>query len=556
MDGGEGGQVDAVRRAEQLLEALGRRGSSPAAGTRRCRRRRCRPRRSSGRRSRSPRPSSALVSCRNATSPMSTAVGRAGRAPRRRRWTPRRRCRWRRGWRAPARRPRGAPYHSRSRTGIDDETTSVAPAGQRRQHRRATPGSVGLGVARRALGRSPLPARSPAADPVRRRHPRLGASTGAPATGRGPARASAVCGRVDPVGRRRTDRRPGGARALRSQPLSTLEAGGAPSAEHQLRPVAATRTARRAAAASQWATVAGDRAPAAWIGQHRPRRRSASRCAVGRARRPPATTAAATARDQRRRGDRRGRRRRARRPVRCQGRPSARPGGQRPGDATEQRLAEREVEVHGPGRSRRSPRSTARAASDRHGAGRGRVGDAGVGDQRTGRRTGRPGRWSAARRRPAARAAGRRCTRSGAPRPGAPRPPRRGTRRAAVPLVHASTAGPSGGEAEPERDERRRIARRARRGPAAAGRRPARRPAASSATRGDDRVGDAGAGPLVDEGRAEGHLLSLPAPATPLAASPRTRPARSAGRSPRPDRNPLGRGRAWGRPGRSARSGA
>ena len=56
----------------------------------------------------------------------------------------RRRCRWRPGWRAPTRRARGAPYHSRSRTGIDDADDQ---RGRRRAARRAsvraTPGSVG-----------------------------------------------------------------------------------------------------------------------------------------------------------------------------------------------------------------------------------------------------------------------------------------------------------------------------------------------------------------------------------------------------------------------------
>ena len=62
-----------------------------------------------------------------------------GRAPRR--------CRWRPGWRAPAGRPGARPYHSTSRTGIDDDTTSVAPSGRAATRARATPGSVGSGVA-------------------------------------------------------------------------------------------------------------------------------------------------------------------------------------------------------------------------------------------------------------------------------------------------------------------------------------------------------------------------------------------------------------------------
>ena len=52
------------------------------------------------------------------------AVQRQRRAPS----TPRRRCRWRLGWRGPW--PVGPPNHSRSRTGIDEATTSCASAGQ------------------------------------------------------------------------------------------------------------------------------------------------------------------------------------------------------------------------------------------------------------------------------------------------------------------------------------------------------------------------------------------------------------------------------------------
>ena len=43
-------------------------------------------------------------------------------------------------WRSPS---RGAAYHSTSRTGIDDELTSVAPSGRASTSARATPGSVG-----------------------------------------------------------------------------------------------------------------------------------------------------------------------------------------------------------------------------------------------------------------------------------------------------------------------------------------------------------------------------------------------------------------------------
>ena len=80
---------------------------------------------------------------------------------------------------------------------------------------------------------------------------------------------------------------------------------------------------------------------------------------------------------------------------------------------------------------------------------------------------------------------------------------------AAVPLVHSSRAGTSGGDTQPERREHRRSARRARRVDAAPPRcRPWRGPAASSAPRRDDGVGDAETDPLVDERGAErgGHI--------------------------------------------------
>ena len=61
------------------------------------------------------------------------------RAPPRPRSTRRRRCRWRRGWPAPAPRRGARPYHSRSRIGIDDDTTSVAPSGRAASERAGPP---------------------------------------------------------------------------------------------------------------------------------------------------------------------------------------------------------------------------------------------------------------------------------------------------------------------------------------------------------------------------------------------------------------------------------
>ena len=82
---------------------------------------------------------------------------RAGRAPDRARSTRRRRCRWRRGWRARGR--RGPPNHSRSRTGIDDATTSSASAGSDAATTCATPGSVSGSSAAERRRRSPSSAR-------------------------------------------------------------------------------------------------------------------------------------------------------------------------------------------------------------------------------------------------------------------------------------------------------------------------------------------------------------------------------------------------------------
>ncbi len=115
----------------------------PGGGTRRSRRRRCRPPRSPGRRPARRRPADRCVSCRNATSPTSSAVGRP-------RWpgprptavdttpsmplAPRLAC--------TSMSHRGATYHSRSRIGIEEDTTSGRPGGGLATTARAAPGSV------------------------------------------------------------------------------------------------------------------------------------------------------------------------------------------------------------------------------------------------------------------------------------------------------------------------------------------------------------------------------------------------------------------------------
>ena len=83
---------------------------------------------------------SAPASWTKAMSPTRATVGAPAAARRRAPSTRRRRCRWRRGWRGRGR--RRPPNHSRSRTGIDEATTSSASSGRARATRRATAGSV------------------------------------------------------------------------------------------------------------------------------------------------------------------------------------------------------------------------------------------------------------------------------------------------------------------------------------------------------------------------------------------------------------------------------
>ncbi len=88
-------------------------------------------------------PSSPLASWRNATSPMRSTVGVAepSATPTAVETTPSMPLAPRLArTRTPS---RGAPYHSTSRTGIDDDTTRLAPSGSAARTSRATPGSVG-----------------------------------------------------------------------------------------------------------------------------------------------------------------------------------------------------------------------------------------------------------------------------------------------------------------------------------------------------------------------------------------------------------------------------
>ena len=129
---GERGEVDGLRRAEQLLEVLGR--ARPAAGTRRCRRRRCRRRRTWRRRRGRAAPSRPLRVVQEAEvaerARRSDAVGRRRR--RRARSTRSRRCRSTPRLASTATPSRAARRtHSTSRTGMLDATTSARAVGQR-----------------------------------------------------------------------------------------------------------------------------------------------------------------------------------------------------------------------------------------------------------------------------------------------------------------------------------------------------------------------------------------------------------------------------------------
>ena len=117
-----------MRRREQLLE-LGQ--LRRAGGTRRSRRRRCRARRSSRSRRAPVRAEQPVRVVQEAEVAAQSDRRRRSRSPARHRSpsTRIRRCRWRRGSRAPASPSRGAMHHSSARTGRLDATTSVAPSG-------------------------------------------------------------------------------------------------------------------------------------------------------------------------------------------------------------------------------------------------------------------------------------------------------------------------------------------------------------------------------------------------------------------------------------------
>ena len=244
-----------------------------------------------------------------------------GRGPRRPPSTPRRRCRWRRGWPAPARR-RGAGRTTRRR---GPASTTTPPAWRRRAARpatsRATPGSVGsawpasTGVDG-GLGRWPRP-RCPAGQPRRagaRRSSRFASARHSVGrVGRRPRTAARVLG-VDP-GRRRVDLHLRGARA--GQPLG----------QHLRRRRPARAAARPSgvwsAAKPGWRRRASKAATVAGRGQRGSRERGSASTGqpsgAGQARAP----------------------RRGRRPRR---RPRSRPAGRR---AAPTRIVERSAAEHG-----------------------------------------------------------------------------------------------------------------------------------------------------------------------------------------------------------------
>ena len=249
-------EIDAVGRAEQLLERLAARARSPAAGTRRCRRRRCRRPRSSRSMSRVAAPSRPLVSCRkrdvadqqrgrrarsasatptavdtHAVDAVGAPVGVARRTP-----------------------ARGAANHSTSRTGIDDDDHERRAVGERRRSARAaTPGSVGSAVERRGTSSIAACAGCSAAC---HREPRRAVATRPPSRF-GESRRQTRVGSADDDRRRPSigiDPRAVAddhdlqrvARTPATAP-STFDAGGVAEAQHDLRAVVARRTADAAA---------------------------------------------------------------------------------------------------------------------------------------------------------------------------------------------------------------------------------------------------------------------------------------------------------------------
>ena len=163
------------------------------------------------------------------------------RGPRRRPWTPRRRCRWRPGWRPPARR-RGARRTTRRR---GPASTTTRRAWRRRAGRRATARATAARSARRGRpATAAMAACALASARAQRASPRRAASPRAAAR---PARGTASVGSAVDHARRPCARdrstcprrrpAPGAAPEPASHWASTFDAGGRPEPQHDRRRV-------------------------------------------------------------------------------------------------------------------------------------------------------------------------------------------------------------------------------------------------------------------------------------------------------------------------------
>ena len=443
---GCGGRPAARRRrrpgaCRRSARSRGRAAPTPGAGTRRSRPRRCRPPPAAAAAGVRASPSRPFWSWSRARSPISSHVGAPSRA------TPVAVDRTPSMPLAPrlasTRRPaRRGPYHSRSRTGIEDDTTSASPAARPRAER---PGPRPVRW-RRVRGRAAVEGRAPRRRrPPARRPSHAGCRLEPAAPGRlppAPGRRAQAPRRARPPSTCRQQRRPGrsgsSTRARPGRPATwppprpashwPSDLGGRRIAHRRPRPRAGARSARpRSGGAGRRhgpppsggpaGNRSGDRpgsaspatrpGPAAQRDRHAPARPRTGPVAPT-SRRPARATSAGSSR-------------------RSTGQPAVprravRPAGGQRARRPDQRLPERQVEVDG---SRAGPGGLehARLASERQVRRPGRrSGQAGIGEEAHGRAV-EPGLVDRLRaRRPvAARAAGRRCTRAAAPRPGGPR---------------------------------------------------------------------------------------------------------------------------------------
>ena len=398
--------VGAERRAEELLEPIGRRARWPAAGTRRSRRRRCRRRRSRRSTSRGRQRRGGVGVVHEGESPISTTVGApVERSTERGRHDAVDAVGATIGVGAGAVRP---PNHSRSRIGIEEATVNSASAGRWVAIVRATDrlGELGRRVAARLVDRA-------LRDRLR------GEPTGEPRWVRGPGFAAASTSSIEPtaVTLRSGSITPGpptwtiGAPTLALHWASTLKLAGRPirtitsgvwaaanvsawrsSASSRTPPRRAVRASPRSGRrGSAIRSARATRRPSSRSTPLRPPTRITPRSRTQVGNRPdPVRTGRGTGRSNRRRpagsssatpisGSRNGR-------LSCTG-PAHRVGSRRPGASDRQRRPLR----------RRS--ATPGSCEPAHRAGR----------------RGRSGRWSAARRRRAAPAAGRPSARASAP---------------------------------------------------------------------------------------------------------------------------------------------